>query len=235
MPLTSVVLPAYKLGDVIADNIRQVLAALDSFDVEVLVVDDGSPDDTFAQATSIDDPRVRVERHSVNRGKGEALVTGWRTSKGERVVFLDADLDLPPDQIPGMLRLLDDADVVVGAKRRSMGGGSYPWLRAILSRVFAMMTVGLFRLPVSETQTGLKAFRRQVLDDILPQVRITGYAFDLELLLRSHRAGYTLVEIPVSLGATASGASLRVSMMWNLAKDTARLLIWSLRDPGLRR
>lgn len=235
MSLISVVLPAYGLGDVIAANIRRVLDAFDGLEVEVVVTDDGSPDDTFIQAASVNDPRLVVERHPENRGKGDALITGWNASHGDVVVFLDADLDLPPEQVPPLLARIAEADVVVGAKRSSMSGGRYPRLRSILSRIFAAFTVGLFRLPVTETQTGLKIFRREVLDTVLPQVRIRGYAFDLELLLRAHRAGYRLVEAPVTLGESAAGASLRLSMMWSLARDTARLAVWQLSDPGLRR
>lgn len=232
--LVSIIMPAYCVGDAITGNIEHVLKACNGLEIEVVVVDDGSPDQTFSAACAVDDDRVFVARHRTNRGKGEALKSGWRTSRGSLVVFLDGDLDLPPEQIPRLLPLLEEADVVTGAKRAAMGDGKYPTPRRILSKIFAAFTSGLFRLPVRETQTGLKLFHRAVLDDVLPDMRIRGYAFDLELLLRASRAGYRLVEAPVFLSEGAAEASLRPGMIWNLARDTARLALWSVTDPGLR-
>lgn len=229
-PDLSVVLPAYNLGPVIADNVQRVAAALDRIGiVEIIVVDDGSADRTYQEATSSVShlPRARVIRHEANQGKGEALFTGARASSAEVVLFLDADLDLPPEQVPALLSQMEGVDLLVGAKRKSMAGGSYPLARRILSRMFALMTVGLFRLPVSESQTGLKVLRRQVVEKVLPQMRIHGYAYDLEMLLRAHRAGMTLHEVPVELGPTASTAPLRIGMLWQMGRDTLRLWWWT--------
>jgi hypothetical protein len=84
-------------------------------------------------------------------------------------------------------------------------------------------------LPVEETQTGLKVFRRQVLDRVLPELKLSGYAFDLELLVRANEAGFKMREIPVELGPTAASAGLRRSMLWDLGRDTGRLFWWKLR------
>jgi hypothetical protein len=109
-----------------------------------------------------------------------------------------------------------------------MGGGRYPLVRRLLSRLFAIMTVGLFRLPVKETQTGLKIVRRSIIDEVLPRMRIHGYAYDLEMLIRAHRAGYRIREVPVELGPSASEAPVRMAMMYQLGRDTLRLLWWTL-------
>jgi len=237
-PDLSVVMPSYQLGAVIEPNVRRVLASLSAQPAhEVVVVDDGSTDGTsraLAALAEVDD-RLKVVRHDVNRGKGRALVSGWQASQGDHVVFLDADLDLPPEQIPELLIHLVDADVVVGTKREAMSRRNYPWLRTLLSRVYAASTSGLFRLPVRETQTGLKVFRRSVLDRILPDMRIFGYAFDLELLIRADRLGARMVEVPVSLADAAKESSFRLAMAWELARDTVRLGLWTLTDAGLRR
>lgn len=228
-PDLSVVLPAYNLGPAIGANIAQVAEALRPIGtVEVVVVDDGSVDRTFQEASQAVAPlpHARVLRHEVNRGKGEALFTGARVTSADLVLFLDADLDLPPEQVPALLGQMEGIDVLVGAKRASMSEGRYPWARRILSRIFAVATVGVFRLPVKETQTGLKILRRQVVEDILPQVRIHGYAYDLELLLRSHRSGFGLKEVPVELGPGASTAPLRLGMLWQMGRDSARLWWW---------
>lgn len=237
-PDLSVVMPSYQLGAVIGPNVRRVLASLsDQPTHEVVVVDDGSTDgtaQTLAELAAADD-RLKVVSHDVNRGKGRALISGWQASRGERVVFLDADLDLPPEQIPHLLTYLDEADVVVGTKRKAMSRHNYPWLRTLLSRLYAASTSGLFRLPVNETQTGLKVFRRAVLDRVLPEMRIFGYAFDLELLIRADRLGSKMVEVPVTLADAAKESTFRLAMAWELARDTIRLGVWTVTDRGLRR
>jgi glycosyltransferase involved in cell wall biosynthesis len=230
-------MPAYQLGDVIERNISSVFELLAPLEPEVVVVDDGSTDDTAsaiarAKATH---PGLVAVRLPTNRGKGRALLSGFEASSGNHIVFLDADLDLPPDQIPDVLDHLDRADIVVGTKRNSMATGAYPSLRRLLSRIFALATGGVFRLPVSETQTGLKAFKREVLEAVAGNVRIDRYAFDIELLVRARAAGFSMVETPVRLGGRAAESSLRPSMMWSLAKDTARIAWWWLTEPGFRR
>ena len=227
-PSVSVVLPAYQLGSVIAVNVERVASVLAPLSAEIIVVDDGSTDQTRSEALRVTKsiPNASVLSHPVNRGKGQALFTGARAATGDLIVFLDADLDLPPEQLPDLLSRMGEADVLVGAKRDSMAAGRYPLIRRVLSRLFSLATVGLFRLTVTETQTGLKIFRRNVLELVIPQMRIDGYAYDLEMLVRAQRAGFKLTQTPVELGPGASTASLRGGMLWQMARDTARLQWW---------
>lgn len=230
-PRLSIVLPAFRLEPVIYQNLFEVVKAVEGLGTyEVIVVDDGSPDRTGDEArrAAAQLPTVTVLTHPQNRGKGQALTTGAARATGEIVVFIDADLDLPPEQIEMVLAELPGNDIVVGAKRTSMSGGSYPAARRVLSRTFALGTAALFRLPVEETQTGLKAFRREVLDRVLPELRLSGYAFDLELLVRANEAGFKMREIPVELGPSAASAGLRRSMLWDLGRDTGKLFWWKL-------
>jgi glycosyltransferase involved in cell wall biosynthesis len=233
----SVVMPAYQLEDEIERNISTVFESLERMNPEVIVVDDGSTDGTWQAIDRAAErfPRLVTVRLAENRGKGRALLSGWKAATGDDIVFLDADLDLPPDQIPDLLDRLDTVDIVVGTKRTSMAGGAYPGIRRILSRLFALLTGGVFRLPVSETQTGLKAFRREVLVKVADKVRIDRYAFDIELLVRAHAAGFIMAETPVRLGTGAAQSTLRPAMMWSLAVDTARIAWWRLTEPGFNR
>lgn len=234
----SVVLPAYRLGSVIYANIHRVASALRGFpQFELVIVDDGSDDNTYPEArrAATEVPGAVVVRHDQNRGKGEALFTGTRAAKNDLIVFLDADLDLPPEQLPELIEGLGNTDVLVGAKRQSMSEGRYPLARRVLSRVFALCTVGVFGLPVRETQTGLKVLRRPVLTEVLPQMRIRGYAYDLEMLVRAYRAGYVLREVPVELGLSASTAPLRPVMLWQMGRDTLKLGWWVVTGKVPRR
>lgn len=227
----SVVLPAYHLPDQIAANTLAVAGAMPG--AEIVVVDDGSNDGTFeeAQRAATESSRVRITRHEHNRGKGAALQTGTVLSEGEIVVFLDGDLDLPPEQIPHLLDRMksSEADVLVGAKQDGMQEGRYPWKRRVLSLLFSFVTRALFRLPIGETQTGLKIFRRPVLDRVFADLRVFGYAFDLELLVRAHRAGFRIIQEPVELKVGASSRPLRWSTLWEMGRDTFRIFLWSLR------
>lgn len=230
-PAVSVVLPAYRLGDTIAANVAAVAAAVPG--AQIVVVDDGSDDDTYAEAlrAAATLTRTLVVRHHENQGKGAALRTGTGSAEGSTVVFLDGDLDLPPAQLPGLLSFFaeSDADVLVGAKQRGMSDGRYPWKRRALSRLFSLVTRALFRLPVDETQTGLKIFRRDVLDKVFADLQVIGYAFDLELLVRAHRAGFRIIQAPVDLRVGASSQPLHMSTLWEMGRDTLRILAWSIR------
>ena len=232
--LVSVVLPAYRLGESIAPNMVAVAEALPG--AQIVVVDDGSDDDTYESAlqAAAGMKRALVVRHEQNRGKGAALQTGTAATEGSTVVFLDGDLDLPPAQVPGLLALFAerDADVLVGAKQEGMSDGRYPWKRRALSRLFSSVATTLFRLPVDETQTGLKIFRHSVLEKVFADVRVIGYAFDLELLVRANRAGFRIIQAPVDLRIGASSQPLSVSTLWEMGRDTLRIWLWSVRRRG---
>ncbi|MBT8208190.1 MAG: glycosyltransferase [Acidimicrobiia bacterium] len=231
-PRVSVVMPAYQLGATIYDNLisaRRVLGR----DVEIIVVDDGSSDTTFSEMERAkrEDVALEIARNETNRGKGEALRRGFGLSHGEVIVFLDGDLDLPVEQVPGLVERLaaGSDDVLVGSKSAAMLAGHYPTKRRMLSRVFSLVSKVLFRLPVSETQTGLKVMRRPVLEEVFDDVRIVRYAFDLELLVRAKRAGFTLAEVPVDLRLDASSAPLHLGTLWEMGRDTLRIFVWSVR------
>jgi len=226
-------MPAHELESSIGDNIDRVAAVVGAWEsCEVIVIDDGSRDDTraFAEKAAAGTDLVQVIGYDVNRGKGGALKEGFLHASGHTIVFLDADLDLPPEQLPEFLDAFDRAgtDVLVGAKRSAMVSGRYPALRRVLSLTFAATNRLLFRLPIQETQTGLKAFRRAALDSTLPQLETVGYAFDLELLVRIRRAGGTMAETPVTLAAGSAGG-LVVSTLWEMARDTIKIWVRTLR------
>ena len=226
-------MPAYQLGASIHDNILRVVSVLEAMPgSEIIDVDDGSTDDTFVQASRVELDEVSVLRHEVNLGKGGALRTGGLAAQRPVVVFLDGDLDLPPEQIPDLVETLSERnlEVLVGTKRYGMSGGRYPWKRRVLSGVFRLVTRVLFRLEVSETQTGLKLFRREVLLAVLPDLRVTRYAFDLELLVRADRHGARIGEVPVALQVGASSAPLSIATLWEMARDTFKIFWWSRRS-----
>jgi len=185
--MLSVIVPAYREGSRIASNIGRLTEALDALAMpyEVVVVCDGSPDDTYEQAETCASERVRVFTYTPNMGKGYALKYGFERSAGDPITFIDADMDLHPKEIGIFIKLMEiyDADVVVGSKRHPQSRVKYPPFRRFQSWVYQLLVRILFNLDVSDTQTGLKLFRRKVLEASLPRIIVKKFAFDLELFV----------------------------------------------------
>ncbi|MCP3995049.1 MAG: glycosyltransferase family 2 protein [bacterium] len=229
----SILMPVYQLESDIADNIDRVASVVAGWNqVEVIVIDDGSTDDTrnFAEKASANHDFVTVVGYPANRGKGGALKEGFGHTSQETIVFLDSDLDLPPEQLPGFVNEFErlNVDGLVGAKRAAMAPGRYPALRRMLSLAFATVNKVLFRLPVRETQTGLKTFKRAALADTLPNLETDGYTFDLELLVRIRKAGGSMAEAPVAL-AKGSSSGVSVATLWEMARDTIKIWFRSFK------
>lgn len=199
----SVIIPLYNKESAIEqylDALERTLRSLGE-PYEVVLVNDGSTDSSFERVRRRRSSSLRIVEYGRNEGKGFALWYGFYQSRGDRVAFLDADLDLHPRQMTPFLERLarGDADVVIGSKRMPGAKVSYPPLRRFVSLGYQLLVRLLFGLNVRDTQVGLKVFRRPVLDDVLRRVAVKRFAFDLELLVVCHRRGYRIAELPVEL------------------------------------
>ena len=197
----SVILPAYNLGSVIQANISKVISYLNHLKLryEVIVVDDCSMDDTYLKAKQLErvyGDRLKVIRNSVNIGKGYSMYVGFNHCSGDVVILLDADLDIPPQQIGYMLRFIDRADIVITDKWHKKSRVDARLIRRILSRIFNLCVKLFTGLNLSDTQTGAKIFKREVLDNIVPYLVVKRYAFDTELLTAIFARKYKVVEVP---------------------------------------
>ena len=223
--MISVILPAYNEEDKIEQVINETVKALDRItdSWEIIVVDDGSKDLTFAIAKEFakNDGRVRAISYGKNMGKGFALKYGFRHSRGDLIVFMDADLDLHPKQIKKFIEIMEKekADVVVGSKRHPESKVNYPLKRRILSDVYFLIVKVLFNLNVRDTQVGLKLFKREVLRDVMPRILVKRYAFDVEVLANAVRKGYKIVEAPVELNFGFS-SNVNWKEIWKMFVDT---------------
>ncbi len=202
----SVIIPAYNEESFIFETLQETIKTLQeslNLDYEIIVVDDGSDDGTYqalrkvAQTTN----KVKVTKLDSHHGKGFALKQGFESVGGDLVGFLDADLDLHPSQLGSFLKIMErtGSDVVIGSKRHPESRSNYPKRRRILSFFYHLMVCLLFRLPITDTQVGLKLFKYQVLKKVFPKLLVKAYAFDLELLANARRLGYKIVEAPISL------------------------------------
>jgi dolichyl-phosphate beta-glucosyltransferase len=207
----SIVVPAYREARRISDSLRRIDAYLAARRergsgmeaAEIVVVDDGSPDDTVdvvrALAGELETP-VRLLISERNRGKGHALKLGFSAARGERILFTDADLSTPIECADALLARLDEGfDFVLGS--RKMEGARLevhqPWLRETLGKGFTRIAQ-LLIANVSDVTCGFKAFRGDVGRDLFSRVRIDDWSFDAELLLIAKLRGVRFSEVPVA-------------------------------------
>ncbi len=212
----SVVVPAWNEAERIPECIRRIVGSLCALDPEVIVVDDGSTDGTAevcrAWIASHPSPDVRV-LVAPHRGKGAAVRAGALASRGDVVAFIDADLDVAPEEIARLLRVRQERglDVVVGSKRDlSWRRMQRPLPRRLLSLSFSAVARLLFRLPVRDTQTGIKLFDGPWLRSVAPHARVQGFLFDVELLALAAAAGLRMGEVCVPVGMSRPASRIGV-------------------------
>jgi glycosyltransferase involved in cell wall biosynthesis len=226
----SVVIPAYNEAERVERCLRETVAALEElgFAGEVILVDDGSHDETLDLASQTAEllHQVRVMAHGVNLGKGSALVGGAYAARGDYVLFMDADLEVHPRQLALLYDALQeqDADVVIGSKLHPDSVVEYPPRRRIITMAYYIIVRILFGLPVRDTQTGLKLYRREVLMRVAPRLLVKRFAHDLEALVNAHRLGYRLVEVPVMVTRQRPLPRIGWRDVVNIGLDT--LAIW---------
>jgi glycosyltransferase involved in cell wall biosynthesis len=212
----TVVVPYFNPGDRVRETVDELVRTLSGTGAtfEVIAVSDGSTDGSEQALAGMPANLVQTVRLQRNHGKGEALRVGFTMGRGRFLGFIDADGDLPPDQVTMLAAIAHDAstpapDVVLGSKRHPASQVVYPPLRRLYSWVWQQLVLALFGLHVRDTQTGLKLVRREVLADVLPRMLEKRFAFDLELLVVASRLGYRqFVEVPVRIrqrfGSTVS-------------------------------
>jgi len=222
-PALSLIVPVFRGGSFIANNTKEIVAALEALDghFEVLVVSDGCDESALAAAAVVD-PRVRVLRYDRNEGKGFAICWGIAQSRGRLIGWLDADLDIAPGVIVDAVRRfeLEAIDAVVGSKRHPDSAVLYPRRRRVLSWGFQMLVRLLFRVNVRDTQVGAKVFRREMLSTVGPLLLIKRYAFDLEVLAVGAEFGFDRIrEVPVQLGYRFTGSGISSGAVWRMFQD----------------
>lgn len=222
----SILVPAHNEGPHIYGNIREIQRVFNEIgcQYELIITDDGSRDETYenAQKAAQGFSNVIVKRIHRNRGKGRALKYGFRFAKGNLVAFLDADLDLHPEQIQNLFKIMnkEKVDVVIGSKRHPESKLKYPWHRKVFSSGYFFLIKIMFGLPLKDTQTGIKLFKYEVLKKIFPKVLIKRYAFDLELLVNAHHLGYKIVEAPVTLDYRRFLSRIGLKDIYHMLWDT---------------
>jgi len=220
-------MPAYNEGSKIRKNISESWEAFKEIGIpfEIVVVNDGSKDNTEEEikVACTEHSEVILVSYHANGGKGNALKAGYKATKGNIVTFMDADLELHPRQLKRFFQemLKHDADIVIGSKRHPESIVEYPAKRWILSRGYNLFVRTLFGLHLTDTQPGLKLFRREVLEKELPKVFVKRWAFDLELLVNSDIDGFKIVEAPLELHyVRENGGRIGARDVFHIFQDT---------------
>ena len=206
-PRLSIVIPAYNESARIEATLERVLECVRTreWDAEVLVVDDGSTDDTVAivKTWMNTHPRLHLVKNPGNRGKGYSVRNGLLQAAGDIVMFTDADLSAPIEEAERLLDAIHDgADVAIGSRwlDKQKQTVHQPLYRRFFGRCFNGVTRKVIGLPFKDTQCGFKAFRRDAAQIIFRLQTIERWGFDPEILFIARRLKYTIVEVPVTWG-----------------------------------
>jgi dolichyl-phosphate beta-glucosyltransferase len=203
----SIVIPAYNEGRRLAPTLEQVLAYVhqQGWDAEVIVVNDGSHDNTaeIVRSFAEKDPLLRLVENPGNRGKGYSVRHGMLEARGEVIVFSDADLSSPIEEMPKLLKAIEaGADIAMGSRwlRAELQTQRQSLHRQLFGRIFNLLNRLILGLQFKDTQCGFKAFTRRTVQTVLPLQRIERWGFDPEILFLARKFGFHIEEVPVRWG-----------------------------------
>lgn len=227
---TLVIIPTYNEKDNISKVIPLVLKQ--DPDIEVLVVDDNSPDGTgkIVEELQISNPRIKLIRREKKSGLGTAYLAGFKYAleNGYNYIFeMDSDFSHDPSYIPDFLKAIEDSDLVLGSRYiKGVNVVNWPITRLLLSyfaNVYARWVTGL---PLKDSTGGFKCFKREVLEKIgLDKIHSNGYAFQIEMSFRAWRKGFKIKEIPIIFVDRRAGES---KMSKKIVRE-AIWMVWKLR------
>jgi dolichyl-phosphate beta-glucosyltransferase len=242
-PSVTLVLPAYNEAARIGPALDELFAYLDGQSqvgeggrpasdmgaVDVFVVDDGSSDDTVAiveRRPEAGQGRLKVLREK-HGGKGAAVRAGMLAAQSDEVLFADADLATPPDQLPLLTEALRDHDIALGSRVQPDGSdrrASQPLYRRLVGRLFHALAALWVTGPVPDTQCGFKGFRRPAAHDLFARQQVTSIVFDAEIIHLARQRGYSIAIVPVQWSdKTGSRMRLRPGLAARVALDLVRI------------
>ena len=204
----SVVVPAYNEGGSLEDSLRLLFSELNRFsgEFEVIVVNDGSSDDTLEKLKKLKDKyeKLHIISYRTNRGKGHAIRRGLERARVRYSAVIDADMEIHPCQILTYLESLEGAIVenskvigITGCKFDPDSDVDFPFYRRVMSMCYYKFLHLLFTFDIKDTQTGLKIFKTDSIKALLPLLRVDGFAYDVELLVAVYDNGNRMITAPV--------------------------------------
>src|SRR5271157_6191869 len=240
----SIVIPAYNESARLGATLEKVLAYVrqQGWDAEVIVVNDGSRDNTaeIVRGFAKNNPMVRLVENPGNRGKGYSVRNGILNSRGDVVVFSDADLSSPIEETPKLLQALAAGDdIAIGSRwlRAELQTQRQSVHRQLFGRIFNLLLRIVLGLRFKDTQCGFKAFTRRAAQRIFPLQRIERWGFDPEILFLAQRLGLRVAEVPV-LWAHSEGTRLHpfrdgLRMFWDVIRIRWNALTGAYTTPAV--
>ena len=195
--MISIIIPAYNEENRLGKTLKTVKNFMVGKEYEIIVVDDGSTDTTVEVAKNAG---VVLVENKVNKGKGYSVKNGVMQAKGDYILFSDADLSTPIDELRAFLRLIQEYDLVIGSRglKESNIQIKQPKYRHFIGKAFNTLVRTLTGLSIKDTQCGFKLFRRDVALKIFPKLTINRWGFDVEILYLAKKFGYKIKEQPVT-------------------------------------
>lgn len=231
----SIVIPCYNESKNIKLNLDIIKKDFEGFgyEHEIIVVDDGSTDETREILLGCSGIKTYFIRK--NSGKGVAFRHGVRMADGDYVLMMDSDLQIKPREIIHFLKVMDyqGADAVIGNKYHAFSNLHYTLTRRIMSRVYNFMNRMLFGILLADSQCGFKLFNRVVLMSILPKLHINRFAFDIELLVALNENNYRVADAPVTIYKSGKTRAANLETILNILYDTFK--IWIVKKMGFYR
>lgn len=226
----SVVIPAYNEAQRLEPTLHEIVAYFRAQrrSAEIIVVDDGSRDQTAAVATRLarQHPEIRLIRLAANRGKGHAVRTGMINTRGALALFADADGATPIDEF-GRLEaaIRKGADIAIGSRALQADGVQVQAraYRRIIGRLFHLLVRLLTVRGLRDTQCGFKLLTTRATHDLFSRMRMDGFSFDVELLLAARRQGYQIAEVPVNWNHIPGSRVNLVLDSLRMARDLFRI------------
>jgi len=233
----SVIIPAYnereRLGGTL-DRIGNYLSPMD-YEWEIIVVDDGSEDDTalITSRAAASDKRIRLVSNGANRGKGYSVRNGVAHARGEFILFSDADLSTPIEDIEKLFPyvLYEGFDIAIGSRalKDSDVRIHQPWYRELMGKIYNKIVRILVLRGLKDTQCGFKLFKADAAKEIFPLGRIDRFSFDVEVLYIARKKGRRIAEVPVTWYNSPRSRVSIVSDPFQMFLDIVRIRLNGLR------
>jgi len=226
----SVIMPAYNEEKHIKEAIEEAIEALEKIGLnyEIVVVNDGSKDETTSKVLMCIKKynAIKLVSYSENKGKGFAIKEGFKHTSGDIIFLLDSDGEISPINLQEYFNALKYVDIAIGSKWHKQSNVQAPFLRKFLSKGFNILSKLLVGIKVSDTQTGFKAFKREVLGKLVKVQSVYSYVFDVEFLAFANFLKLKVIELPVSMRLNAGFNMKKIlQMFWELLGITYRLRI----------
>lgn len=218
----SVILPCFNIQNLL-ENLLEVIEVVKGItkDYEIIIVDDGSTEFPYISQSDY----IKVIINETNQGKGYSLRKGFALARGEFIAFIDSDLQIPASTLASYYEIMKgnrNPDILIGSKRHFNSSVDYPITRRLLSFGFQTMNRLMFGLTVLDTQSGIKFFKKDIIQKLLPSLQIRGFAIDLEILSLAQRKGYKILEAPIQIRESFS-STVRLSSIFKMFKDSFKI------------